>query len=307
MSGAKFAVLFFVMAAALAVTAPCRADLFAAIPLDNEILRIDTATGNVTDTIAIPDWITSSQPTSIGLAYDGRQFLTLNVRRGDYDELWQFDVAFGGWFPGSILTVPDHPADMSSAITGMGMLPGDFGFNTLVAVTQHNPAYPSFIVKFEMPLFPGPPDILAINGPSVPLPADFAALSADIDPDTGELWIGGDEIGDVNTPRLLRVDMTTGEILQTLTPSGSASPIRGIGFDGGAMFVGVRDLPALANDIYEVDRTTGAVLRTITLPADKLIGGLAGGPVIPEPGAGLIAALLGANLTIVMRWRASVV
>jgi hypothetical protein len=64
-----------------------------------------------------------------------------------------------------------------------------------------------------------------------------------------------------------------------------------VGFDDGSLFIGARDLPEVTDAIYEIDRTTGAVLRTIQLPPNSIIGGLAGGPVIPEPGTGLLMAL----------------
>jgi hypothetical protein len=290
MRGIRFGGILFAAAATFLAAAPCRADLFAAIPQDNEVLRIDTVTGNIIDTIEIPDWIVMSQPTTTGLAYDSRQFLTLNIRRGDFDELWHYDVqADSGWMPGGPLFSFDHPADNTPSITGMGIRSDEFGYNQLVAVSRRDPSYPSMIMKYQMPPFPWPFDPVVPIGPSLPLPPNFAPWSADVDPITGELWIGGDEIiNGINVPRLVRADMTTGDILQTFTPTNSASPIRGVGFDAGALFIGLRNSPSRANEIYEIDRATVAVLRTITLPADKLIGGLAGGPVVPEPGFGVV-------------------
>jgi hypothetical protein len=292
MNRTKCGISFLLLAAALGMTSPCRADLFALISSSRQVLRIDTVTGNVTDTIEIPNWITGSQPSSLGLAYDGRSILTLNVRQGGYDEAWRYDLALGDfWMPSGVLQYLG-PDDFTPATTGMGMRPDpSIGGQLLIAVSQRTDTAPSYIQQFLAPFVPLPPDPFLPLASAVPLPSNFSAQGADFDPSNNEFWVSGDDIGVTTIHQLVRVDIDTGAILQTLTPVTSATPIRGVGFDNGAMFIGVRNPPILANGIAEIDRVTGAILRTIPLPTTAVIAGLAGGPVIPEPGSAVLAAL----------------
>lgn len=289
MSGTRVGLHFLLVAAALSPAALCRADLFAAIPAEGQILRINSASGAIVDAYEIPIWLPPVSPSAMGMAFDGR-WLSINVGSAGLQELWQFDVVDEYWLPGGFIDTTAVPAGPPRSIAGFGYLPNGIGGANLIGVTLRNAAVaPSYIFQFG-PL-PGFPNSVLPVGPPVELPANLSALGADVDPATGELWIGVDEIIEgVNVPRLVRADYT-GAILQTLTPSGSASPIRGVGFDDGAMFIGVRNLPRQSNEIYEVDRTTGAVLRTITLQPEMRIAALAGGPVIPEPSAGMLLAV----------------
>ena len=88
--------------------------------------------------------------------------------------------------------------------------------------------------------------------------------------------------------RLLHTDLA-GNVLQTLSPAlGPATLMRGLGFDNGAMFIAGRDLPGMTNRVYEIDRTSGAVIRSFTLPGNVAPAALTGGTVIipvPEPGS----------------------
>jgi hypothetical protein len=137
------------------------------------------------------------------------------------------------------------------------------------------------------------PFLMNMNFPPGELPPNLVAQGADVDPATGDLWISVDEFSgnSIVGRRLIRSDLS-GTVLQTVTPA-LAQPtlIRGVGFDAGAMFIGGRHLPSATINIHEVDRTTGAIVRSFPVPVAGNLGGLAGGEVIPEPGSVLLAAV----------------
>jgi hypothetical protein len=166
----------------------------------------------------------------------------------------------------------------------------------LIGVSRNPPDDPpSHIFQYPWPIgFPGP-NLINVNFPLGQLPPNMAAHGADIDPTTGDLWIAVDEhMGNLIVDRhLLRTDLS-GTVLETLTPMlDPIALVRGVAFDAGEMFVGGRNVVTQANTIYEIDRVTGAVLRSFTLPGSGTLGALTGGVVLPEPGGyslGLIAA-----------------
>ena len=210
-----------------------------------------------------------------------------------FNLLLQLDVVDEIWFPPVVMDTFFNPSGQPQPVSGLGFVPGDFGIGSLIAVSR-NPidAPPSYIFKYDI-FFPGFPDpIVNVNIPVGELPLNMDAQGADVDSATGDLWIAADELGGPSRiPRLLRTDLT-GAVLQTLTPLvDTPTLVRGLGFDGGAMFIAGRHLPTQTNNVYEIDRTTGAILRSFALPGPGTVGALTGGNVIPEPGAAVLAAL----------------
>jgi len=276
---------------ALTSSAPCRADLFALLGSERQIVRLDSTTGAVLDAYPFDTFI--PQVTSAaGLAFDGRTLSISDPGGFAPNVLYRYDVNYGFWhLPSPIITDPGAGSD--AQLNGLGFLRTENG-EWLFGVTRDlSDLPPSHLYQFfSFP--PGGPDPL-FSGPPQALPAGFAAQGLDADPVTGELWIAGDQIEmQTRTPMLLRTDLT-GAVLQTLVPQfDPPTLLRGVGIDGDKLFVAGRNLPTLSNQIYQIDRTTGAVLNTFTLSGpgntSGLIGGLAGGTIVPEPTSGLLSA-----------------
>jgi hypothetical protein len=293
---------FAALAVDLFVTRPCPADLFAYLAPQDQILRIDSASGNVTQTYDIPDFLPAGSTTS-GMTFDGR-VLYLTRHLGSSDFLLQYDVTLDVWNPGPIfLPTFFNPSGQQQPISGLGIVPDEFGVGHLIAVTR-NPADapPSYIFQYQV--IPGLPDVIldGIN-PAGELPPTMDAQGADFDIATNELWVTADEVvGTTHTLRLLHTDVA-GNVLQTLSPAlGPAGLIRGLAFDNGLMFITGRDLPTQTNLVYEIDRTSGAVVRSFALPGNPTPSALAGGTVfvpVPEPGSLVLGA--GAFIGIALR------
>ncbi|MEX2309516.1 MAG: hypothetical protein WD738_18085 [Pirellulales bacterium] len=297
MSPTKFCIFTATTACAMCVAAPSRADLFAVLSTIPGILRIDSATGNVTNTYAFPDYLPPPAPsTTVGLAFDGR-IVYMSRRNGGINELWRLDVRNNFWYPPAFLDT-FTPTGPPVPLTGLGYLRGGFGDGTLIGVSQNPPDDPPSSI-FQYFVFPGFPDpvLVNINFPPGELPPNMAAQGADVDPATGDLWIAAEEVvGQSRTPRLLRTSLS-GAVLQTLTPAlDPPTLVRGVGFDAGAMFIAGRHLPTVSNNIYEIDRSTGAILRSFPLPGSGIVGALTGGSVIPEPGAAFLRSSVSAAL-----------
>jgi hypothetical protein len=93
---------------------------------------------------------------------------------------------------------------------------------------------------------------------------------------------------------LLHIDLA-GNVLATLSPDlGAPNLIRGLGFNNGSMFVAGRNPVAMANYVYEINRSTGEVIRSFTLPVASPVAALTGGAVfnpVPEPGSLVLVAI----------------
>ena len=279
------------LAMAVIFSQTCHADLFALFTTGN-IARINSTTGAVIDTYP---GIGNASINS-GLTFDGQR-LYLNRRSNSvWEEIWAFEIATETWMPyGSLDTFNIDPVG-PNFLSGLGYAAGPFGEGSLVTVSRRQTDHPSYITEFLFfPPFGGP----LLGLPSAPLPPDIDALGADYDPATDEFWISAERVEmSSRTPVLLRADLT-GNIEQELLPSlvTTAMP-RGLAFDDGGMFIGVRYLPTMMNEIRKIDRSTGAVLESFLLTGDGIIAALAGGVVIPEPATRLlcaIAILLGVN------------
>jgi hypothetical protein len=294
MNSTKHCALFVGIGLTILATAPCRADLFAVLSTSPEILRIDSATGNVTHTYPFPDWLPFNPTQTVGLAFDGR-VVYMNRRAFGFEELWSLDVVNNFWHA-PLFIDSFVPPSGQRPLSGLGFLPDGYGSGNLIGVSRNPPDDPpSHIFQYPWPIgFPGP-NLINLNFPPGELPPNMAAHGADIDPTTGDLWIAVDEhVGNLIVGRhLLRTDLS-GTVLETLTPMlDPVTLIRGVGFDAGGMFIAGRSLPTQTNVVYEIDRVTGAVLRSFALPGSGTLGALTGGEVLPEPGGyslGLIAA-----------------
>jgi hypothetical protein len=283
------------LAIGLFAAAPCYADLFAYFAPQDQILRIDSASGSVTQTYDIPDFLPSGSSTS-GLAFDG-QVLYLTRHLGSNDFLLRYDVTYDIWYPGpAFLPTLPNPSGVQQPISGLGIVPDGFGGGNLIAVTR-NPADapPSYIFQYEVLPFQFDLVLPDGNNPVGSLPPTMDAQGADFDTATGELWITADEVvGTTHTLRLLHTDLA-GNVLQTLSPGLSAPGlIRGLAFDNGSMFITGRNLPTMTNFVYEIDRTSGAVLRSFSLPGTVAPAALTGGTVfnpVPEPGSIVLMAI----------------
>ena len=102
--------------------------------------------------------------------------------------------------------------------------------------------------------------------------------------------IGGIDFNHV-TQRIFVSD-TNGTIRQ-LNPNTAAvlSTITINPFQYGLGIIGNRLFTTNGNSIYERDPNTGAVIATFPNPGTGLIGGLAGGPAVPEPESVMLAAI----------------
>jgi len=284
----------------------CRADLFAlgsGVPM--QVHRVDTATLSITNSYVSP-FGTPVISLFSGLAFDGR-YLSWTQDLSGFNELYQFDVLTEEWLP----PVPIFDILFPEAIVGLGHLGSDNG-NALLGVTRWR-----FLPPPELPtsrVYRIEPFGLAL--PMGELPPEYRALSLDVDPVSGEIWIAAQntslqriELLHVGVPLLnpdapLLADATDetahpldigpGVFIQSvLAPPLPPGSIRGVGFDDGRMFV-VR-----ANRIlHEIDRNTGEILRTAELPLIGLIAGLAGGTVVPEPSSALLMAAILATLPL---------
>lgn len=279
------------VAVALGLVAPCYADLFAMTTTGDRVMRIDSTTGAITRSYPLPDYFPPTPPTS-GMAFDGR-ILYLARSTPIHTDILFLDVVDHLWYP-PVLAETYTPPNNSHSLGGLGFRPDEFG-GSLIGVSRFTANVgPSHI--FQYPIWSQPifdPLLININFPPGELPANLSAHGADIDPATGDLWITADEVSGnmVLGRRLIRSDMT-GAVLQTLIPAvPPVTMIRGLGFDEGAMFVAGRHLPSLTNSIFEIDQTTGAVIRSFPIPDGGLFGALTGGEVIPEPTSALLVAL----------------
>lgn len=288
---------FAALAVGLFVAAPCYADLFAYIAPQDQILRIDSASGSVTQTYDIPDFAPPGSTVS-GMTFDG-QVLYLTRHLGSFDFLLRYDVTLDFWYPAPdfLPTLPDSNGGQQP-ISGLGIVPDGFGGGNLIAVTRKPADAPASYI-FQYQVIPGLFDNVFPDGsnPVGALPSAMDAQGADYDVATGELWITASELG-APTPnlRLLHTDIA-GNVLQTLSPAlGPASLGRGLGFDNGAMFISGRDVPTSTNRVYEIDRISGAVLRSFPLPGNFAPSALAGGTIIPEPGTIVLMSIGHAGL-----------
>ena len=287
-----------VLAVGLCVGAPCYADLFAYFAPQDQILRIDSASGSVTQTYDIPDFFGTTAPSTSGMTFDG-QVLYLTRHLGSNDFLLRYDVTFDFWYPPGLVFLPTipNPTGQQPSISGLGIVPDGFGGGNLIAVTRNpSDAPPSYIFQYQLLPFGFDPVFPNGDNPGA-LPPTMDAQGADFDIATGELWITATEVGGSGIAvRLLHTDLA-GNVLQTLSPTLGSSPflVRGLAFDNGSMFVTGRSLPMPStNLVYEIDRTSGAVLRSFSLPGSIAPAALAGGTVfvpVPESGSFVLMAI----------------
>src|SRR4051812_8011323 len=286
----------------LFVAANGRADLFVELQPQNSVVRIDSSSGAVLETY--PNPIFGSGSTTSGLAFDGQfLYMTRHNPNAGFDWLFTLDALYGAWTGPTLMSTLPNPSGQPQAISGLGVIGDPFNFETLVAVTR-NPvdAPPSYILTYDM--F-GPPFDPILPGPSTPageLPMAFDAQGAEIDRATGELWIVADELtSSGRVPRLLHTDLE-GNVLETLTPPlPGPTLIRGLAFDGDAMFIAGRNLPSSTNFIYQIDRTSGAIVQSFSLGSTGNIAGLAGGSLVPEPSAAAAVGLALISLALKRR------
>ncbi len=128
------------------------------------------------------------------MTFDGR-VLYVSRHLGSSDFLLQYDVSFDFWHPGpAFLPTLPNPSGQQQPISGLGIIPDEFGGGHLIAVTR-NPADapPSYIFQYQV--IPGLPD-LTLDGinPAGELPPTMDAQGADFDIATNELWITADEV-----------------------------------------------------------------------------------------------------------------
>jgi hypothetical protein len=285
----------------LCVTSFSRADLFAKVGNSRDVLRIDSATGNVTRTYSIPEWIPlGNSPGILGMAFDGRTLYMTRPTGGPPNELLRLDVVNNIWFPPTLL-IDTFPPEANTLLTGLGFHRDEFGFGHLYAVSQNFIPPPHSSVFDYIDVLGFPFDPFTLNSfPPGDLPAGYRAGGADVDPETGDLWVTTIQTnpqGMVIATPVIRVNLD-GSILETVEPDfDSPVQVRGLGFDAGAMFVAAREIPTNANTVFEIDRTTGNILRTFDLPGDGAVGALTGGDVIPEPSTAFMAMLALCGIT----------
>jgi hypothetical protein len=280
---------------ALAGATPCQADLFAVISPVREVLRINSTTGDVTRTYPFPDFFTGASPAS--MAFDGRIVYLTRPTGFELNEVLRLDVVDGFWYPPTFVDAVVPPGTPPATLSGLGYRRGGFGLDSLLGVSHRSATPPSHL--FEYPVIPGLDPFFNTNIPPSSLPTGIHAHGADVDPATGDFWIAADQTtsgGLVIGHPIMRVD-PDGSILETIEPDlNLPTTVRGLGFDRGAMFLAGREFPTQTSKIFEIDRATGAVLSTFTLPGNVQVGAISGGEVIPEPCSSLlaIAALIGA-------------
>jgi hypothetical protein len=289
-----FRLLSAALAMDLLLATPGFADLFALINTTNEILRIDSASGAVTQTIPAPEFFPSTGGLNSGMAFDGR-VLYVSRSVSFTDLLFMYDVVDSFWYPQPVfLPTMQNPAFPPQPVSGLGIMPDGFGGGNLFAVSA-NPAGdpPSYLYQLHTygPWF----DVVGPVADPIGLAPNLNANGADVDSATGEVWISAGELG-VPSPnlRLLHIDLA-GNVLATLSPDlGAPNLIRGLGFNNGSMFVAGRNPVAMANYVYEINRSTGEVIRSFTLPVASPVAALTGGAVfnpVPEPGSLVLVAI----------------
>jgi hypothetical protein len=287
-----------------------RADLFAVAASNNQILRLNSATLEVTHTYDNPDGPIGGSST-MGVAFDGRILSwTRGFGGGIVQELHQFDVVNETWAP------PFQMFDIIAPyqIAGLATLGPDSGGDVLgIATAPLGLQLPSMFYRISPPGF-------AI--PLGELPVNYNPVGLDIDPVTGETWVVARNL-DVTplTFELLRVHVpgaqptlaalseATVETPQPVTAGPTieqairlafapGAPVRGLAFENGGMYV-----VAANRTLAEVNPTDGTILRSLVFPGPNTIGGLAGGTVVPEPSAAILLALAAA--AVVRRHRRS--
>lgn len=284
--------------------APCRGDLFAVMSTGRDVMRIDSATGVVTRTYTLPDYFPPPNAPAFGLAFDGRM-LYLTRGAGPLSQIWFLDVTTNVWFPPAFADTFTPSGEQP--LSGLGFRHDEFG-GSLIGVSRSfagGPPSPSHVFQYmPQPFFD--PFLINTNIPPGELPANLSAHGADIDPDTGDLWIVADQLmgQTIVGRRLIRSDLN-GTVLQTLTLPNISPPVmlRGLGFDAGAMFVGGRQFMTNTNFVYEIDRSTGEIIRSFAIPGAGSLNGLAGGDVIPEPSSALLAVIALSSLATKYRRR----
>jgi outer membrane protein assembly factor BamB len=293
----RFALIAAAIAAVVLVHgAPCRADLFAVGTSQAEIYRIDSNSGTVVDTYAVPDGLPGLTARS-GLAFDGRiLYLSTGNFSVDSVAIHRFDVLNETWLDSTPIIHFDPFGDESLGGLGFKRFPD----RTALVATMSNPTSPGFPFTplKEIPLDDSVPTGQLVrfgtteaydpSWPDIYVPGD-SGLGLDVDPATGEIWLTTHD-SPTNTSSLYRID-----------PPGVPWPVNtllslnaratGLGFDQGRLFVA-----DATRTIYELDRNTGSVLNSFTLEGPGLIGALTGGPVAPEPGS--VSMLLIAVLTL---------
>ena len=279
------------LAIAVTFSSTCWGDLFALLTGDGGIVRMDSTTGAVIDTYSMLE-PPSATPilSNAGLAFDGRRLYVSRRFNTNTEEVWSFELATETWAPVGILDTVSIGSNGPHQLSGLGYTPGLFGEGSLLSVTRRVPnTRPSYLV--ENPL--GPPfDYMLQLAPVVEFPADIDTHGVDFEPATGEIWIAAEEVdGMTRTPILLQSDRS-GNILASVSPA-IALPVipRGLAFDSGDLFVAVRNLPSIADEVYEIDRNTGAVLNTFLIPGSGTVAALTGGTVVPEPATVVLCAM----------------
>src|SRR5438309_2282394 len=124
------------VAAVLFAAAPCCADLFAVVSPSNNILRIDSATGTVTQTYTNPFLGAGQGPVTSGLTFDGRT-LYMSRHTPSFDNLYRYDVVDDFWYPPTMLDTFSNPSGQPQALSGLGIVPDGFGGGNLIAVSRN--------------------------------------------------------------------------------------------------------------------------------------------------------------------------
>lgn len=293
----------FAIGLVLALSAPCRADLFFSrqtTTTSGEVIRYDTLTRSVVQTFPVPIGDMD------GLALDptsGHLFIATSTGNG----LFRLDLASGALNPVSIPITPFGPADMSFGPTGHLFI---LNQTSPGAVIRFNVASSSV----ESTLTVGPTSVP--RGLAIGANGDFFISSGSnvfqIDPVTGAvlrayggfaipygvaLGTSGDLfVANFSTSNVVQLDLTTGAVLRTY--AGLSSPTGlAIGPDGN-LYV------ASGTDVVVLNTATGAVLDRIPVGqggAEYLTFGTVG-TVVPEPsslaalGVGCVGLLLARRL-----------
>jgi hypothetical protein len=280
---------------------PCRADLFAVATGPGSVVRIDSDTLEVTNTYPNPFGVVGPS-AFVGVAFDGRMLSwTRSVAGGSFHEFTQFDVIDEVFLP----PVPLFGILPPYQISGLGALGPEFGGSLLaVAGTTFPGSAPGMFYRIEP--FGG---AIPLAGELPPL---LTPLGLDVDPNTGEIWVA---VRNFEEPpihnELLRVSIPELQPLAALASVADDAPlpvvagptieqviqlafiapaaVRGVAFDDGHLFVASGN-----RQLFELDRVDGTLLRSVQLPGSFIIGGIAGGVVIPEPSTALLLAFAAA-------------
>jgi hypothetical protein len=272
----------------------CRADLFTVDSPSGDILRIDSTTLAVTKTYA-----NLSGPVGAalftGLAFDGRVLTCTRNVNLSAQEVVQFDLLTEQWLP----PIEVHNVLPPEVISGLGALRPEIGGGLLaITTTPGSINLPAMFYRIDP------------SGEALPLgelPVEYQALGLDVDPLTNEIWVAARhkvenrlDLLQISIPQLLSSSAIVADpldepqqvivgpsLVKVLSPAFPRnSPPRGVGFDHGHMFVAT-----ILGPLYEVDRTTGELLRTLELSITGAVGGLTGGNVVPEPSAAMATAV----------------